>query len=142
LAGIREQPPLQGGCVAQKISSKVFPLGLRHQAAAHFQGGSPGMGWLRQAIHEEDYDRQQLLVVDRATFEAWCTDNHFQPFWIVCQYQSPSLNQKARSEGLYFTNFRYWLVWEDAGGIQQHLYHDGQYRDKQAVPAGDEEEQE
>ncbi|RZJ94484.1 MAG: hypothetical protein EOO60_02950, partial [Hymenobacter sp.] len=95
-----------------------------------------------QAIHEEDYDRQQLLVVDRAAFEAWCADNHFKPFWIVCQYQSTSLNQKSSSEGLYFTNFRYWLVWEDAGGIQQHLYHNGQYRDKQAVPAGDEEEEE
>jgi len=95
-----------------------------------------------QAIHEEDYDRQQLLVVDRAAFEAWCADNHFKPFWIVCQYQSTSLNEKARSEGLHFTNFRYWLVWEDAGGIQQHLYHDDQYRDKQPVPAGDGDEEE
>lgn len=82
-----------------------------------------------QAIWQEDYDRQEMLVVDRVAFDAWCRQEGLKPFWIVCQYQTTNLNFEARGDGMHFTNFRYWLVWEEAGELTHYLYHDGQYRD-------------
>ena len=56
-----------------------------------------------QSIWQEDYDRQEMLVVDRAAFDAWCERDGLKPFWIVCQYQTTNLNFEGRGDGMYCT---------------------------------------
>ena len=115
--------------VPAKIVRQHLGISSTNRQSFTNQAGTPLACY--QEIRKGYEATQEMLVLDRAAFEAAGLLHQLKPVWLVSQFQNTTTEFTKEYENGHAQNFRMWLVWEDDGQIQSRLIYTNWFKSQQ-----------